>query len=59
MHSWVKIIIIRFYVLCTGPSGQISRPSNCVRGLSGRMAGLSDDVFELSGAMHGWYELFV
>jgi hypothetical protein len=49
MCSWGITIIIRFYVFCTGPFGQICRLSGYVCGLSGRMARPFRDVFELSG----------
>jgi hypothetical protein len=52
MCSQVIIIIIRLCVFCAGPSDQI-------RGLSGRMAGPSGDVFRLSSTMCGRSELFV
>jgi hypothetical protein len=59
MCSQVIINIIRFCVLCAGPSDQIPGPSGCVRGLSGHMTEPSSDVFGLFGAMREWSELFV
>jgi hypothetical protein len=52
MCSRVTIIVIRFYVLCVGSSGQICGPAGCVHGPS-------NNVFGMSGAMRGRSELFV
>lgn len=52
MYRWVIIItVIRLCVLRSGPSGQTREPSDCVLGLSGRIAGPSDDVFRLFGTV--------